>query len=145
MYENILIPTDGSESSIEAAKQAISLAKTYDATLHTIHVVDIESMWLETYEGSLIDTLEAAGEEAVASVRDRTAEADIETMSEVITDGKPARGILDYVDENDIDLIVMGTHGRRGIERYLLGSVTERVVRLADVPVLTVPPSEEES
>jgi nucleotide-binding universal stress UspA family protein len=66
---------------------------------------------------------------------------DIET---VLRQGAPHTTILEYADEADVDLIVMGTHGRSGIHRYLLGSVTERVVRTADAPVLTVRMEREE-
>jgi nucleotide-binding universal stress UspA family protein len=64
--------------------------------------------------------------------------AGVDTIEGVVAQGAPHRAILDYVDEQDIDLIVMGTHGRTGLDRYLLGSVTEKVVRLSDAPVLTV-------
>jgi nucleotide-binding universal stress UspA family protein len=64
--------------------------------------------------------------------------AGVNTIEGVVAQGAPHQAILDYVDEHDIDLVVMGTHGRTGLDRYLLGSVTEKVVRLSDAPVLTV-------
>jgi nucleotide-binding universal stress UspA family protein len=72
---------------------------------------------------------------------------EVDTVDTVtaIERGPPHRAILDYADENAIDLIVMGTHGRTGIERYLLGSVAEKVVRTSDVPVLTARFSDDES
>ncbi|WP_266075751.1 universal stress protein [Haladaptatus caseinilyticus] len=138
MYENILIPTDGSESASKAVAEAIRLADVFDATLHTIYVVDLGEIGIETYEGAVLNNLEEVGENAVAKVLEQAADAGVEVNSEVVTGGHPYRGILDYVDDHDIDLIVMGTHGRRGLNRYLLGSVTERVVRSATVPVLTI-------
>ena len=62
----------------------------------------------------------------------------ISTVEASVLSGRPHRAIVDYAAEYDVDLIVMGTHGRTGLDRYLLGSVTERVVRLSDVPVLAV-------
>jgi nucleotide-binding universal stress UspA family protein len=78
---------------------------------------------------------EAYGTDLVERVADRF--GDVQTRTEVRS-GNPHETILDYTDEHDIDLVVMGTHGRTGLDRYLLGSVTEKVVRTSDVPVLTV-------
>ncbi|MCO8246551.1 MULTISPECIES: universal stress protein [unclassified Haladaptatus] len=143
MYDNILVPTDGSESAMEATDNAIELAKAFDATIHAVYVVDIGAMWADAYEGNVLHDLESRGRKAVGRVRERAEDAGVDITDEVVTGGSPYRVILDYVDENDIDCIVMGTHGRRGLEHYLLGSVAERVVRLADVPVMTVHGSDE--
>jgi nucleotide-binding universal stress UspA family protein len=62
----------------------------------------------------------------------------VKTIEGVVAQGTPHQAILDYIGEHDIDLVVMGTHGRTGLDRYLLGSITEKVVRLSDAPVLTV-------
>jgi nucleotide-binding universal stress UspA family protein len=138
MYYDILVPTDGSESATEAARNAIELATQFDATIHALYVIDIGAMWPDAYEGNVLNDLETRGKKAVARVREQAEEAGVSVTDDVVTGGHPHRVILDYADENDIDCIVMGTHGRRGLDRYLLGSVTERVVRLADVPVMTV-------
>ncbi len=138
MYDDILVPTDGSESATEAARNAVELATQFDATIHALYVIDIGAMWPDAYEGNVLNDLETRGKKAVERVRERAEEEGVAVTDDVVTGGHPHRVILDYVDENDIDCIVMGTHGRRGLDRYLLGSVTERVVRLADVPVLTV-------
>ncbi|MGA9403270.1 universal stress protein [Haladaptatus sp.] len=138
MYDNILVPTDGSESAMEATDNAIELAEAFDAMIHAVYVVDIGAMWADAYEGNVLHDLESRGRKAVGRVRERAEDAGVDITDEVVTGGSPYRVILDYVDENDIDCIVMGTHGRRGLEHYLLGSVAERVVRLADVPVMTV-------
>jgi nucleotide-binding universal stress UspA family protein len=71
--------------------------------------------------------------------------AGVETIEGVVSSGTPHRAILDYVDEEDVDLVVMGTHGRTGLDRYLLGSVTEKVVRLSDAPVITVRLSDDDA
>ncbi|EFW90889.1 stress response protein [Haladaptatus paucihalophilus DX253] len=143
MYDTILVPTDGSDSAAEAARNAVELAKRFDATIYAVYVIDIGAMWPDAYEGSILNDLEERGKKAVAAVREPAEDADIDVVDDVVTGGHPHRVILDYADDNDIDCIVMGTHGRRGLDRYLLGSVTERVVRMADVPVLTVHEPEE--
>lgn len=83
------------------------------------------------------------GSEGAEAARSKAKTADVESIRGTVAAGSPYRQILNYADENDVDLIVMGTHGRQGVERYLLGSVAEKVVRTADCPVLTVSSSGE--
>jgi nucleotide-binding universal stress UspA family protein len=145
MYERILVPTDGSPAAEAAVEQAVSLAEQYDATVHALYVVDTSAYsTLEAGAEVIINALEEEGQAAVAEIADagEAAGVDVETT---VTAGTAYRSILEYVDEHDVDLVVMGTHGRRGLDRYLLGSVTERVVRTADVPVLTVRQRDDES
>lgn len=138
MYDEILIPTDGTDSVQPAIEHALNLAETYGATLHALYVVDERSYaMMDVRTDLIIETLETEGEHAVEMIRERADAADVPVETGVTT-GNPYREILDYADENGIDLIVMGTHGRRGLDRYLLGSVTEKVVRSSHVPVLTV-------
>jgi nucleotide-binding universal stress UspA family protein len=147
MYERILVPTDGSEGTRGALEHAIDLATTYDAALHTVYVVDTHVGIDSSIPGTL-DALEEAGENAIDEVIQQAEAAGVNTIEGVVAQGAPHRAILDYVDKQDIDLVVMGTHGRTGLERYLLGSVTEKVIRLSDAPVLTVrmpPDSADES
>ncbi|WP_380678443.1 universal stress protein [Salinigranum sp. GCM10025319] len=138
MYDAILVPTDGSPAAERAIDHAIEFATTFDATVHALYVVDVALYSsLEAGVDAVIDALEREGEEAVAEIETRCAEAGVDSESAVLV-GTVHRAIQDYVDEHDIDLVVMGTHGRRGVERFLLGSVTERTVRSSSVPVLTV-------
>lgn len=137
MYDQILVPTDGSEGSQAAAEHAIEIATTYNAELHTIHVVDT-TVGIGSSDPETFDVLEEAGESAINEVSQRADTAGVDTIEGVVAQGAPHRAILDYVDEHDIDLVVMGTHGRTGLDRYLVGSVTAKVVRLSDAPVLTV-------
>ncbi|WP_231186970.1 universal stress protein [Haladaptatus sp. DYF46] len=137
MYERILLPTDGSVSTDKAVEQALTLAGISDASLHVLSVVDQTAMPPDVRSNILADELEAECTDAVADVERAATEAGIDVETSV-QHGTPYEIILDYVDEHDIDCIVMGTHGRRGLDRYLLGSVTEKVVRLSGVPVLTV-------
>ena len=142
MYERILVPTDGSTAVDGAIERAIDLAETYDATLYALAVVEPIYTVNEGF-GSLYDTLEHGAQESTDEVAERAEAADVTTITAVRT-GVPHREILDYVEDEGIDLVVMGTHGRTGLGRYLLGSVTEKVVRLSDVPVLTVRHHEDE-
>lgn len=138
MYSQILVPTDGSPASDAAIEHAIDLAQRYDATLHALYVVDGAAYsTLEAGADVVIDALETEGDAATRRVADAAEEAGIDCEM-TVSSGTAYRSIREYVDDHDIDMIVMGTHGRKGLDRYLLGSVTERVVRTSDVPVLTV-------
>jgi nucleotide-binding universal stress UspA family protein len=138
MYDAILVPTDGSETVGRAVDHAIELATTFDATVHALYVIDAALYSsLEAGVDTVITALETEGQAAVDDVADRCATAGLDAQTAVVV-GTVHRSIRSYVDENDIDLVVMGTHGRRGIERFFLGSVTERTVRTLSVPVLTV-------
>lgn len=142
MFDDVLVPTDGSEGSRAAIDRAIDLAKTNDAALHAIYVVDTTGAGAAGAAGTL-EAVEEQGRAAVDEVIDAAHDADVDTVEASVARGPPHDAILTYVDEHDIDLVVMGTHGRTGLDRYLLGSTTEKVVRLAAVPVMTVPmPSE---
>ena len=144
MYEHILVPTDGSAASEGAVEHAVDLAKQYDATIHALYVVDSGSYTsLEAGSDIVLEALKDEGKTAVGHVVDAAEEAGVDVESRVQT-GTAHRAILDYAEAEGCDLIVMGTHGRTGLNRYLLGSVTERVVRSSDVPVLTVRAAEEE-
>lgn len=138
MYGDILVPTDGSPASDAAIEHALDLATQYDARIHSLYVVDGGAYsTLEAGSEIVIEALESEGKEATSRVVRMAEDAGLEGVATVST-GTAYRSIIDYAEDNDVDLIVMGTHGRKGIDRYLLGSVTERVVRTADVPVLTV-------
>lgn len=138
MYNCILVPTDGSAGMGRVIDHASELSRAHDADLHFLYVVDsagfaslpMENSW-ESVTAMLRDRGEAALEDAVERARaDRTVTA--------IVEGAPSREIVAYADREGCDLVVMGTHGRGGLNRILLGSVAERVVRTAHVPVTTV-------
>jgi len=138
MYSQILVPTDGSPASDAAIEHAIDLARRYDASLHTLYVVDGAAYsTIDAGAEVVVEALESEGESATSRVAEAAEDAGVECVSTVTT-GTAYRSIIDYVDENAVDMVVMGTHGRKGLDRYLLGSVTERVVRTSDIPVLTV-------
>ena len=136
MYERILVPTDGSVGSAHVALQAIDIAETYGATIHVLHVVD-ESVRAFVAGFGDESELDDRGKEAVERVAAMARAHDVDVVT-AIEDGDPARHIVEYADEIDADLIVAGTHGRSGVERRLIGSVAERLVRRARCPVMTV-------
>ncbi|WP_336022571.1 universal stress protein [Halobellus salinisoli] len=145
MYDNILVPTDGSVASEGAVGHAIELAKQYDATLHALYVVDTGAYSaMEVGSDIVVEALREEGEQAVARVAKEAEAAGIAVETAVET-GIAHRSIVEYVETEGIDLVVMGTHGRTGVGRFLLGSVAEKVVRTADAPVMTVRSQEEET
>jgi nucleotide-binding universal stress UspA family protein len=138
MYREILVPTDGSDASGTALAHALDLAEQYDARVHGLYVIDSSSFGLMEEGSSLVvENLREEGSRAVASVADAAEAAGVDVRTSV-REGDVYRTIVEYADEEDVDLIVMGTHGRRGLDRVLIGSVTERVVRSSPIPVLTV-------
>ncbi|MFB6171057.1 MAG: universal stress protein [Haloarculaceae archaeon] len=139
MYETLVVPTDGSDLSGRALDRAVALAETYGATVHVVHVVT--STALSTAEGgAVLQLLETDGRDLVTAAADRVRAAGATVETATLT-GAPHRAIVDHADRLGADLIVMGTHGRTGLAHVALGSVAERVVRSAPVPVLTVGPS----
>ncbi|MFC7139914.1 universal stress protein [Halosimplex aquaticum] len=137
-FDAILVPTDGSEVANAAADHGIELAGRADAALHALHVVDVTGFWTDVDSPAVLSALEEAGQRAVDDVVDRASEAGLGSVEASVSSGTPASGIVDYADDRDVDLIVMGTHGRTGLDRFLLGSVAEKVVRVSDIPVLAV-------
>lgn len=140
MYDDILVPTDGSEEVSAAITQAVGLASTYDGTIHALYVVDDsrgDSGLMGFDNRDPLAQLREEGEKAVDDVAQtvRDADADVTTA---VRQNRPHAGIRAYADEHDIDLIIMSSHGRSGVSRVLFGSVTERVLRLTERPVLVV-------
>lgn len=137
-YTDILVPTDGSEGAEAAIAPAVDIASTYDARVHALSVIDTMSMGVEIPSGAIINMLEESAQSAVDTVEEQATQASVSAVETAIEYGTPYREVRSYVEDHDIDLVVMGTHGRSGIERYLLGSVTEKTVRTSTVPVMTV-------
>jgi nucleotide-binding universal stress UspA family protein len=134
MFARILVPIDFSPPSEAALAYGRGLANRFDATLHLIHVA--ENPFLRAVVSDRRALEEAAGQ----WLRDRLTEADRRQGAVTILEqsDEPANEILRYAKSANIDLIVMGTHGRTGLARVVLGSVAEAVVRAASCPVLTV-------
>lgn len=146
MYERILVPTDGSAGVERAIEQAVEIAAAHGSTIHAVYVVNtanFASLPMETSWEGVNDMLREEGEEALARVREIADVHDVPVQTRML-EGGPSNEIVAFATEEGCDLIVMGTHGRGGIDRLLLGSVAERVVRSSPVPVLTVRVREED-
>lgn len=137
-YTDVLVPTDGSEAAAAAIGPSVNLASTYGARLHALSVVDTMTMGIDVRSARLLDPLEETAREGLEQVEKQASRASVSTVRTTIEHGSPYREIRSYVDEHGIDLVVMGTHGRSSIERYLLGSIAEKTVRTSSVPVMTV-------
>lgn len=139
MFDTILLPTDGSEGIAQVVDNAEQLAHELDATLHVLHVTNTASLAdlpMESSWEGVNQALKEQGQEAITEVEEMVDE-DIE-IEDAVRDGSPAKEIINYAEENDCDCIIMGTHGRSGVDRLLLGSVAERVIRASPVPVTTI-------
>ena len=136
MYGDILLPFDGSDGSAEALHHAAEIAHWADATIHVLFVADTAQESLTVVETEVVDALVQEGETVVEEAEKTLNTLGADYDSDVVQ-GSPAPTIVEYAERYDHDLIVMPTHGREGVSRYLVGSVTEKVVRLASVPVLT--------
>lgn len=143
MYDRLLLPTDMSPGVDRAIEHAIDASKRYDAELHVLYVVDSDAYssypgdeYVHEFEG-LEKALERAGQDAVEDIVDRAEDANIETKP-VIRHGIPHAEILQYMDEADIDLTIIGSKNRSGEYRRLLGSVADRIINMAEGPVTVV-------
>ncbi|WP_425498645.1 universal stress protein [Haloplanus salilacus] len=142
-YDRILVPTDGSDGVERAIDHAVEVAAIHDATIHGLYVLSTDAyagLAMESSWESVDELLREDAEAAVARVHELADEGDAGVGVEtVVVEGKPSREIVRYAEDEGCDLIVMGTHGRGGIDRLLLGSVAESVIRASSVPVTTVP------
>ena len=135
---NILVPTDFSACSEHALDYAVELAEKLDATVSLLFVISVPSYGVPELgvgiTASMIDNLIEDNQRAL----DQLARGRKEVNQTLVRTGDARDVILQTAEELTADLIVMGTHGRRGISRALLGSVTEMIVRTSPIPVLTV-------
>ncbi|MFB6282997.1 MAG: universal stress protein [Halobacteria archaeon] len=141
MYDDVLIPTDGTEGTLSAVRHGINIATKSGADLHVLYVVDKSGIDLLSSESTKEDIMEVTDEEGLDAVKQVTdivsdRKPELETHTSILK-GHPAETIVDYVADNGIDLVSMGTHGRTGWRRYLIGSVTNEVVRTSTAPILS--------
>ena len=144
MFETILIPYDGSQSSMQALDSAIATAKRTGATVHVVYVVDLDDI-PGSHDELLADhgdelTVEGTGQDILSDAVERVAAADV-VVEDSLLRGDTATALLEHVDTIDGDLIVLGHHETRRLHHFLHRSVAEQVVRASTVPVLTVPES----
>ena len=143
-FKNILFPIDFSECSKKVFPFALEMAQKFDAKLHLLFVArDISYLTIiEVSRDLLMNTvaeIARAGETQMRAFCDRQLSAFPNYESKVVT-GNPAEEIVKFADEQGIDLIVMGTHGRKGLDRTLMGSVADHAIKNAHAPVLTINP-----
>jgi nucleotide-binding universal stress UspA family protein len=146
MYSRILVPIDGSDVSDAGAADALKLAAGLGATVRFFNVIDLTHLarsgeGLTVYAGQLTDVARTESAKLLDDARERASAAGVkvETGSAEIMTGRPGDEIVQEAVRSKAELVVMGTHGRRGLQRAMLGSDADTVVRHASCPVLLVP------
>ncbi len=141
MFDKILVATDGSKHSEKAAKIAIELAKLSGGTITAIYVADTSRtshLPDDMILFSIRELLIKEGNEALDFLERQAKEAGV-SFERALVEGNPGEEIIYYAWKHEKDVIVMGSVGRTGLDKFLLGSVAEKVVRNSKVPVLTIP------
>jgi nucleotide-binding universal stress UspA family protein len=141
IYKKILIATDGSENGAQAISAGMEIARLSQGKVYALYVIDTtgyppgtdDPKWREVIE----EQFKTFGLELTATVEKASKEAGVE-VEFVTLEGNPAEKILNFAEKQDIDMIVVGSLGKTDLERFLLGSVSEKVIRNAKVPVLVV-------
>ncbi|AKB75190.1 Universal stress protein [Methanosarcina lacustris Z-7289] len=140
LYRNIVIATDGSENTRRAISYGIEIAKISGATVHVLYVVNTPATISESWTAGkeeIYKIMRCDGEKLVSKVKEIGKDAGVE-IRDVLLDGCPSDEIINFAENNNVDLIVMGTLGKTGLEKFLMGSVAEKVVRGSKVPVMVV-------
>jgi nucleotide-binding universal stress UspA family protein len=146
LYKNIFIATDGSKQNERAVMHSIELAKMSGAKLYAGYVVDtaaFASIPMDAGWEMMYELLEKEANGATETVEELAKKEGV-TVETVVLEGNPSHEIIEFADNNNIDLIVMGTLGKTGFDRFLLGSVAEKVTRNSKVPVIVVRGESEE-
>jgi nucleotide-binding universal stress UspA family protein len=145
MYDRILVPVDGSPTSDRGLQEAIRLAQLTKGRVRLLHVMDVLSLVLagEGYamtSGDLMKTVRKRGQEVMAHAREMVESAGVPVETSLVDNlgGRVAELVADEVASWKADVVVLGTHGRRGVSRVMVGSDAELVVRTSKVPVLLV-------
>jgi len=151
MYRNILIPTDGSSNSKRAAQHALKIIDL-QGNLIILHIIERYSIQpgvlpistITSVDENLYDELEQEGKDILKEIKEYLREKCPEKYEKTnftceIREGKPDLEILKTMEEEDVNLVVMGASGRHGLDRVVLGSVTERVIRKSNRPTLIIP------
>ena len=149
VIKQVLVATDFSEPAATALEYGRQLARSYGATLHVVHAVD-DIRWRYSLDMApalltgVQDDLVETSRQTLDRLLDEEDRTQLHAKAATLTSASTADTIVEYARSNGIDIIVIGTHGRRGMSHMLMGSVAERVVRLAPCPVLTVRSHERE-
>lgn len=138
MYENILIPVDGSDEAEKGIKHGIELAAAVDATVHALYVIEEGgNPWVSEPMEDQMDSAREYGNEITGEVADRAADAGVESVTAVEVGADVTKTINEYAAEEGSDIIVMGS-GYKGKIGSLLGSTAEKVLRSSEIPVVTI-------
>ncbi len=130
MFKTILVPTDGSEYAGRAEDVAISLANKYDARIVGVYVIDEKLIYP-------YDVLEDEGKSILKNLSDKAKEKGV-VVDEILVFGDPRKDLITITKRMNADIVVIGTHGKKGLEKLLLGSVAESILKSVDAPVLLV-------
>ncbi|MCQ1536356.1 universal stress protein [Methanosarcina sp. KYL-1] len=138
-YKKIMVATDGSELCKKAVEAGVEISRLSGAKLYAVYVIvpTTHSARDFGWEKAAMEHFRNEGEKATGFVEDAAKAAGVEVES-VLIEGQPAEKIVEFAEQNDIEMIVMGSLGKTGLDRFLLGSVAENVVRHAKTPVLVV-------
>ena len=139
MFKKILCPVDFSDTSMDAANNAIKFASEIKAEITFIHVIDVQTLQnIADLSGGGINDLDLLVEEekpVLSKLKDEAEKKGIK-VNTVLTHGEPVNIVLNEIKEGGFDLIIMGTHGKKGLTRLVLGSMAENIVRHSQIPVL---------
>jgi nucleotide-binding universal stress UspA family protein len=146
--KKILFPFDLSENASKILPYVLSISEAYNSTLHVLHVVPEFQKWAKEYIShtspyASLDMFKKEAVEGAEKAMDRVCEEQLQSCPNLqrrVVSGDPATEILKTIEAEDIDLVIMGTHGRKGLEHVILGSVAENVVKKSSAPVMTVNP-----
>ena len=142
--KKILFPNDFSENASKILQYVLSISEAYNSTIYLLHVVQDLHRWGKVYiPHTSMDVFQKEALEGAEKVMDRVCEEQLQSCPSFerrVVSGDPATEILKTIEAEDIDLVIMGTHGRKGLEHVILGSVAENVVKKSSAPVMTVNP-----
>ncbi|MDD1730144.1 MAG: universal stress protein [Methanospirillum sp.] len=138
LFEKILIATDGSDMNITAIEEGLKIGRECGSKVFAVYVMDTRRFDKAPTDVMMKDPREVIQTQAASALTFVQSKAEGVNLETVILEGKPDAEIVKYATEKEIDLIVIGTHAKRGIERLLLGSVAEQVIRSASCKILVV-------
>ena len=146
--KKILFPCDVTENSSKILPYVLSVSEKYDSTIYLLHVVPDLQKWAKEYIShtspyASLDMFKKEALEGAEKAIDRVCEEQLQSCPNFqrrVVSGDPATEILKTIETEDMDMVIMGTHGRKGLEHIILGSVAENVVRKSTVPVMTINP-----
>ncbi|WP_321168922.1 universal stress protein [Halorubrum sp. CBA1125] len=136
--QNILVPTDGSRGAELALKEGIGVAKATGATLHLLHVVEAGSLGPDSRSVLKEGELTKKANSIMAEATEKAEAESLNAIESEIEYGSPAKKIRTYIQENEIDIAILGTHGETEFSRYMMGDISAKIVRTSPIPVMWV-------